>query len=322
MIAVVGTRLAANADRLADRTGLGEALTGGVLLGATTSISGSVLSVTAAAHGRPELAMGNALGGIAAQTAFLAVADAFYRRGNLEHAAASVANILQAALLVCLLSILLVGPRLPDVVLWGVHPVTIVLLGGYVAGMTLVRGAQDAPMWQPEKTPDTRLDQPDDVSKRARLLPLSAEFAAQVAAIGLAGWLLEAATATLVTETPLTESVAGLLLTSTATSLPELVTTIAAVRRGALTLAVSGIVGGNVFDTLFAAFSDVAYRDGSIYHAMSGTVSLWIGVSTLMTGVLLMGLIARQKQGPWRVGFESVLILALYAALVAHALLS
>jgi Ca2+/Na+ antiporter len=53
------------------------------------------------------------------------------------------------------------------------------------------------------------------------------------------------------------------------TSLPELVTTLAAVRRGALQLAVGGIIGGNTFDTLFLTISDVGYRPD--LDAMTGT---------------------------------------------------
>ncbi|HZY65274.1 MAG TPA: hypothetical protein VFE21_05285 [Rubrobacteraceae bacterium] len=41
LILVVGTRLTGVADALADRTGVGEALVGAVLLGASTSLSGS-----------------------------------------------------------------------------------------------------------------------------------------------------------------------------------------------------------------------------------------------------------------------------------------
>ena len=69
-IAVAGTFLTKIADRLADVTGLGEALVGGILLGGVTSLSGIVTSVTAAAGGHPELAFSNAVGGIAAQTVF------------------------------------------------------------------------------------------------------------------------------------------------------------------------------------------------------------------------------------------------------------
>jgi cation:H+ antiporter len=108
--------------------------------------------------------------------------------------------------------------------------------------------------------------------------------------------------------------VVGALLTATATSLPELVTTIAAVRRGALQLAVGGIVGGNTFDVLFLSLSDVAYRDGSIYHAMGERDALLIVAGILMTAILLMGLILRHRRG---IGFEGTAISGIYAGVVA-----
>lgn len=95
-----------------------------------------------------------------------------------------------------------------------------------------------------------------------------------------------------------------------------MVTTIAAVRRGALTLAVGGIIGGNAYDTLFTAFSDIAYRQGSVYHAISETLLFWLALTVLMTGVLLMGLIRREEMGVGRIGFESFVILVLYAGAV------
>ena len=90
---------------------------------------------------------------------------------------------------------------------------------------------------------------------------------------------------------------------------------------GALTLAVGGIIGGNAFDTLFTAASDVAYRDGSIYAEMGDDLLVWVSLSILMTGALLMGLIRREEQGPGGIGFESVAVLLLYGLgilLVVH----
>lgn len=66
VIALTGTRMARLADQLADATGLGEAVVGALFLGGSTSLAGIVTSVTAAAQGHPELAVSNALGGIAA----------------------------------------------------------------------------------------------------------------------------------------------------------------------------------------------------------------------------------------------------------------
>lgn len=97
VIGVAGVLLTARAERLAVVTGLGELLTGAVLIGAVTSLSGLVTSITAAYGGHASLAVSNSLGGIAAQTVFLAIADMAYRRANLEHAAASEANLLQGA---------------------------------------------------------------------------------------------------------------------------------------------------------------------------------------------------------------------------------
>ena len=100
-----------------------------------------------------------------------------------------------------------------------------------------------------------------------------------------------------------------MLLTSVATSLPELVTGVAAVRRGAPTLAVGGIIGGNTFDTLFIAVSDTAYREGSIYAETVPQDLFAIGWAMLLTGILGAGLLRRERRG---IGFEGIAILVLY----------
>lgn len=70
-----GVRITGIADKIADRTGLGEAVIGGLLLGLSTSLPGITATVSAAASDAPSLAVSNTIGGIAAQTAFLVVAD-------------------------------------------------------------------------------------------------------------------------------------------------------------------------------------------------------------------------------------------------------
>ncbi|MCK2041990.1 sodium:calcium antiporter [Chromohalobacter sp. TMW 2.2308] len=317
VIGVVGTRLTGVVDTLADRTGMGEAIAGAVLMGMATSLSGIVLSVTAAWKGQPELAMSNAVGGIAAQTLFLTFADAALRRVNLEHAAASIGNLAQGTLLMCLLGMLLVARYSPEWTLWGIHPVTPLLFLGYVYGLRIIDEVRSQPMWMPRRTRETREDAPDDEAQRHSLTRLWGAFAALALLLGVSGWVMEKAATTLATETGMSQTAVGILLTSVATSLPELVTAVAAVRRGALTLAVGGIIGGNAFDTLFAAASDIAYRDGSIYHAVSEQTLLWIALSVLMTAVLLLGLVRREKHGPARIGFESVALVLLYGAGVA-----
>jgi cation:H+ antiporter len=108
----------------------------------------------------------------------------------------------------------------------------------------------------------------------------------------------------------------GGVLTSVATSLPELVTAIAAVRHKAYMLAVGGIIGGNAFDTLFAAVADVAYFEGSIYHAITQQQVFFIALTILLSAILLMGLLHREKRGIANIGLESFLVLVFYVGAV------
>ncbi|WP_324274384.1 hypothetical protein [Blastococcus brunescens] len=89
VMVVVGIRLTRIADTLSERTGLGDAVGGALLLGALTSLPGNVTVLTGALEGDPGFALANPIGGIALQTVWLAIADLVYRRANLEHAAAS-----------------------------------------------------------------------------------------------------------------------------------------------------------------------------------------------------------------------------------------
>lgn len=313
VITFAGVRLSAVADRLADRTGLGEAFVGAVFLGASTSLPGITASVTAAWNGFASLAMANALGGIAVQTAFLAVADVVYRKANLEHAAASVGNMMWGALLVILLAGMLVAMLGPPVTWYGVHPVSPLLLFAYVMGTRWVAEAHEHPMWRPRMTRATRVDKPDSAAAKSESLGrLWAVFALAALVVVVAGWGVTRAGESLAVLSGLSQSLIGGVLVAVTTSLPELVTSVAAVRRGALTLAVGGVLGGNAFDTLFAALADVAYRGGSIYHETSQREPALAALTILMCGTLLLGLLRRERVGPVGIGSEGLLILVLY----------
>ncbi len=311
-IGFVGTKMAGFADQLADRTGLGEAMAGAVLLGASTSIPGITASVVSAIDGFPSMSLSNAFGGIAAQTAFLAIADISYRKVNLEHAAASVENMMQGSLLIALLGILFLALSAPEFSFWGIHPATPVLLIAYIGGTRLIYKSRENPMWFPRKTEETRMDVPDEDNKTKSLSRMWISFLLSAALIIAAGWFITKSAEDIAASAGLNHSFVGAVLIAISTSLPELVTSVAAVRRGALTLAVGGVLGGNVFDTLFAAMADVAYRDGSIYAAATSKEFTIIGAAVTMTSVLLLGLLRREKKGFANIGFESSLIIIIY----------
>lgn len=313
VIVLVGTRLSRLADRLADRLGIGEALVGAVLLGASTSLPGIVVSVSAALHDRPNLAFSNAVGGIAVQTVFIVLADAFHRRANLEHAVASLENVTYAVLLLFLLSLALLAALAPPVAVLGVHPVSPAILVAYVYGLRAVRQSRTHPMWQPTPTAETEPDVPDAAASRGpSSAALLARFAPLAAAIALAGWVVERSATDLAQQTGISQSVVGALLTSVVTSLPELVTAVAAVRIGALSLAVGGLLGGNAFDTLFLVGADVAFRGGSLYHAVARVDLYLLALCLTLTCVAVIGLVRRERHGIANVGLEGLLLVVLY----------
>lgn len=313
-IGIAGTKLAGYADQFADRTGLGEALTGTLFLGLITALPGVAASVTAALEDRPAMAISNALGGIAVQTTFLAVADITYRKANLEHAAASVSNIMQTVVMILLMTLVLLTLNGPDVTVAHVHPGTGVLFIAAGLGFWLVYLTGERPMWKPTQTRQTVPDVPEPGAEDASLARLVAGMAIAGAVVLVSGAAAAHAASGLTEQTGISESVMGGLFLAFATSLPELVTTIAAIRRGALTLAVGDIVGGNFFDVLFVCLADLAYRKGSIYDApgISQRESFITALAILVNVILLMGLIYRQRRGPANIGFESVFMLVVY----------
>ncbi len=321
VIVTAGSRLARVADELADRTGLGEALFGIFLLAGVTSLPDFAATLSAALDSRPDLAMSNIMGSMAANLVFLGIADVIYRKANLEHAAASPTNLMLAALLIVLLALPLLAIASPPVTLWGVHPVTPVITAAYLFGLHLVRTTDNKPMWFPRRTRQTVPDKPGHYL-HGNLPKAWLSFIGLAAVTGIAGWILMEGAKVISDETGLSDTLIGGLFTALATSSPELVTTIAAIRRSALTLAVSNIFGTNCFNMLVIASADVGYPGGSIYHDIAPIQMTWGLISILMTATLLMGMVRRQLYGIGRIGFESALILTVYAVALVIVMMS
>lgn len=313
VLSTAGVRLTRVVDMIADRTGLGEAIAGAVLLGATTSLPGLVTTVSGAVADEAGFAVSNAIGGIAAQTTFLVVADLTYRRVNLEHAAASIPNLVQTVTLVSLIGVVLAATGSPDITLFQIHPATVLLVAVYGYGLVLTSRTRDSPMWAPEQTDETVVDEPEDPIGQPSDRRLWTEFGVLASTVAATGWVIGRGGLSIADQTGLSGSLVGALFTSVVTSLPELVTVLAAVRMGALTLAVADIVGGNTFDVMFVAVGDIAYRSGSIYHAADRQALFLMAVTVVLTSLLAAGMIEREER---HIGFEGVAILGFYGLAV------
>lgn len=311
-----GGRLARTADQLADRTGLGKAMAGAVFLGAVTSMSGIMTTIAGAASGDAGFAIANPIGGVAIQTVWIAIADLVYRRANLEHAGASLENIVQALLLMAMLTLPVIAVATPGLA-WGwVHPISLLIPPFYAYGLMLLRGMRAAPMWSPRVTSETT---DEEVSESTSLSTgqLWGSLAALAGVVGVVGWVIGKAGLGVVAATGWPSAVTGFTLTTAVTSMPELITLIAAVRMGSVTLGIGGIVGGNVFDTLMITIADLVYTPGTIYAAAGPAALVLLSGTALITVILALGLVVRDRRG---IGFEGVAIPGFYLATVALAI--
>jgi cation:H+ antiporter len=215
-----------------------------------------------------------------------------------------------AALLIVLLTLPLLAIVTPPLAVLGVHPVTPVIVVAYLFGLYLVHRTKTKPMWFPRQTRQTVVDIPDQ--QQGGVFEGWLGFIVLAAVTCIAGWVLMEAAKSIADQTGLSDTVVGGMFTALATSTPELVTTVVAIRCGALTLGVSNIFGTNCFNLLVVAAADAGYPHGSIYHDVAPVQMIWGLVTILMSAILLLGMLRRETYGIGRIGFESALILVVY----------
>ena len=100
------------------------------------------------------------------------------------------------------------------------------------------------------------------------------------------------------------------------TSLPELATSVAAVRMNAPELAISNVLGSNLFNMgVVLLIDDAAYADGVLWAGISQVHMLTGAIAVLMTTVVIVALLRRPRRRPFRSWtFEGAGLMALYVA--------
>jgi cation:H+ antiporter len=88
----------------------------------------------------------------------------------------------------------------------------------------------------------------------------------------------------------------GTLLVAAATSLPELVVTIAALRIGALNMGIANLLGSNLFNMLVLAIDDIAFVKGPLLSHVSPVNAVSAFSAVIMTGIVVVGILYRSKR--------------------------
>ena len=108
-------------------------------------------------------------------------------------------------------------------------------------------------------------------------------------------------------------SFVGTLFVAGATSLPELVVTVSALRIGALDMAIANLLGSNLFDMAIIAIDDVLFMDGPILSHVSPIHAVSAMSAVVMTGIAITGLLYRPRARVLRaVGWASLGLFVMY----------
>jgi len=313
-----GSRLAIYADAIADRKRIGQAFMGLVFVAAATSLPEMVTTLYGALTGQAELVLGNMFGGITMQTAILAIADVSFAAAALTSYPRGPSSALEATLLIALLAMLLGLHAVGEFALpFGVGLGTLFLGAAYVGIVFMLReyGKDDA--WVPVEVPET--DEPligEIVPKaldRAPFQSLVWGFALLSLVILICGLALTASAAAFAEQTGLSSSFIGVTLLASATSLPEVSTTLAAVRIGAHSMAISNIFGSNLLMVALVLPADLAYSGAPILGAIDQATAFALVSGVLVTAIYLAGLLIRSRRTIFGMGIDSALVLFVYA---------
>ena len=105
----------------------------------------------------------------------------------------------------------------------------------------------------------------------------------------------------------------GSLWVAAATSLPEMVTSFAAMRLGAPDLAIANLFGSNLFNMAILALDDLAFMKGPLLSQVSGMHLFSAVAALMMTGIAITGLIYRAQKKAWvTVSWDGAALLLLY----------
>jgi cation:H+ antiporter len=311
----LATSLAHAADAIADATGLGRAWIGVILLAASTSLPEIVTDVNAVVLDVPDIGVGDLMGSTLANMLILALLDLVYAKQRLLQSAAvnhavvgliAIAVTMIAGIAIFAGGFGAIGPI-------GVESVLIVAV--YLVGMRLFYQLTQ------ESAEGLIPDQPGGTATaagdaRARLRAAVRSFSLATLGLLVIAPLLVLSAEAFSAESGMSESFVGTLLVGLTTSFPEIAAVIAAVRLGAIDLAVGNIFGSNAFNMCVLLFMDAFHTEGPLLAEVSREHVATAQLATLAIAFGVLGVMSRLRRQSAVTRIGSILVIACYAGSV------
>jgi len=310
IILFAGTRLARYGDAIAEKTGLGRIWVGLILLAAITSMPELVTGVSAVALVKlPDLALGDLLGSCLFNLALLALLDVIHRpapvlsRASPRHVLSAVSGIVLAGVVS---GGILTRDSLPGLTLGRVGASGILPLVLYIVGVWWISRYERSQQPPPSAAVSFQYD---GLASRTVYLRFGL---ATAAVIGAGIWLALVGDELAATYSWHASFVGSLFLAIT-TSLPELAVSVAALRLGAVDMAVADILGSNMFNLALVTPIDLAYRRAPLFSSVSGAHFVTALLTVAMSLIVISGLrFRRERKTFFFISWQSVALIGLY----------
>lgn len=318
---VAGIWLTRTTDAIDNKYNLGSAFGGLLILGIATSLPEIAVAVTAALQGHYDIIIGTLIGGVAIQTAVIAILDFRMKRPvPLTFAAASLSLVLEAAFVVLVTVTALLAIRTPAIVPHTSFSIgAVLILGFWLAGLWLVYKSRTSLPWKAEaikavpgrEHAQRRLVINHPSLKKASIVKVFTLFAIAAIATLAAGVGLEVTGNDLANTFHINGGLFAATFIALTGALPNISTGVGSIDLGDYRLAMSDIFGGNAFMPALFVICDIIAGDSVLRHATASDV--WFAaLGVLLTTIYLVGLIVRPRRTHLRVGLDSILVLVLY----------
>ena len=323
-----GTRLSRYADQFAERTGIGHAVVGALLLGGITSLPEVATTVTASSIGDAGIAVNNLFGGVALQVTLLVVGDITVGNRSLSSAATSRALQLHGIAGIFLLSVSAAIIVLGDASIGHIGVGSLVIFLLFVGAFSLISYLESLDWWKSNPEQRTGIQRVKESSRQREERDdkgMNHESFGEVAgsrlflylvlaslAVLVGGYIVVKAGEAIATQTGIGSSLVGAILVAISTSLPELSTTTSAIKLKEYNMAFSNILGTNLFDVGLIFVADLLYTKGPILNEVGDFSVFAAMLGVLLTTVYVVGLSVRYQKTFLRMGYDSIIALAIY----------
>ncbi|EMI41539.1 sodium:calcium antiporter [Rhodopirellula sp. SWK7] len=317
-----GTKLSGYVDIYADRTGLGQAFSGALILGGATSLPELATTLTASYSGAAQLAGTNLLGGVVMQIAVLALIDAFILRGKpLTLFSPRPSLLMIGVMLIGMIALASAAVSSGELLSYaGIGAWPVLLFAAYVSSLWVIYRYEGHPRWEPTgeiaQPPESARDLKDAHHEKYSAVStkeIAGLFALASLAVLVGGFFVAKTGEAIAEQTGIGQNFVGATLVALATSLPEVSTTYSAVRFGAYSMAAANILGTNSLEIALFLPAEIAYRDGAIFDALEPTTGFIASLGIVVTSLYLWGILERRDKAVLGMGVDSFCVLVVYA---------